>query len=412
MYVGKSKNLRARIRSYFSSSLPLRSKTARLVDHIYKVDIVETSSEVEAMLLEASLIRFLLPKYNIRLRDDKSPLYVIVTNEQFPKVVLKRGRELRVTSPSLESNAPLAIFGPFLSSKDIFLLLKRARILFPFCSKQTRDHKPCFYTHLGLCPGACTGTIPQAMYRRSINKLIILLGGDVNTLKRILQKEMRKEVRLRQFEQAATRRDTLVALERLLALPLEEKFEIFPASQSDHIRSLVDVLTKFDIHIDTTKPVRIEGFDVSTLGGRQSTAAMVVFVDERPHHGEYRHFRIRSHNSLDDAGMITEVIKRRLLHDEWHKPDLILIDGGTPQLLSIQKEMRVSTRLPGNIPFLGLAKTDETLVIPHDRHLMHVSLHQGHEGLQLLMNIRDEAHRFCRRYHHRLRDRALLQYNS
>lgn len=380
-----------------------------MVSQIHTIDIIQTDTEFEALLLEAQLVKTILPKYNSQLRDDKSPLYIAITKHAYPKVSAVRQSDI---PPKLT-----AVFGPFLSSRQVMSLLRRIRKLFPYCAKIRDDGRACFYTHLGLCPGACNASISLRAYQKHIHHICDLLSGNIGKLKKTIMREMRDAVKRQKYEVARDRRDLLTALNQLLRKPSEygEDIAYQPhRNRNNRLCALVAVLKEYgiDSSLETT---RVEGYDVSNLGGRQATASMVVFVRGEPENREYRHFRVRTLWTPDDPRMLAEIIGRRLLHNEWEKPGLIVVDGGEPQLRALQQQFHISTHLPGNIPFVGLSKERETIVIPRKPALtnfLHVQLPRSHPGLQLVMHIRDESHRFARVLHHRLRSKSVLGYNN
>lgn len=378
------------------------------VQKIASVDIVTAASEFEALLLEARFIHELKPKYNSRLRDDKSPLYIVITtDEEFPRVLTKRRGDLSLV------NKKSTILGPFLSTRQVTLILKKARRLFPYCNQGFKTGKPCFYQHLGLCPGVCIGTVSRQEYREMMRRLIHFLRGDFGKLRQILIQEMEDASGKQHYEEAALKKNLIEALDRTLKLSFSSEEEILQRQQPKSIASILKTLASSGYNPEPTtyNLFRIEGYDISNLRGRQATGSMVVFTNGIANSSEYRTFRIRGEDSYtsDDPRMLAEVLRRRLLHPEWDKPHLVLIDGGEPQLRQIQNEFKVTTQLPKEIPFIGLAKEKEILVIPrNDGEFSHLRLAKNNSGLLLLMHIRDESHRFSRVYHHWLRKKALL----
>lgn len=356
------------------------------------------------MLLEARLIRIFKPKFNARLRDDKSPLYIVVTEGDFPSIRIKRKSDL-------ESDIG-HIFGPFLSARHTETILRIIRRAFPYCSKLEPDGKPCFWRHLGLCPGFCVGKISTVRYRRVIRKITSLLSGHVDELIGSLRNEMVRAARSLRFEEAADAKNAVNALVRIRTLATDALNEF----QSENrlllrLRALSAALSQ--VNLPVAESTRIEGYDVSTLGGHATTGSMVAFTGGVPDISQYRHFRITSVENPDDPRALVEMLERRLTHLEWLAPSLVLIDGGAPQLSAIQKHFRVTSQLPTGIPFIGLTKQMESIVVPiGNQKFSRLVLERSNPGLHLLMHIRDEAHRFARRYHHTLRRRMLLEYNG
>lgn len=357
--------------------------------------------------MEAELIRKLEPRYNARLRDDKSPLYILVTEEKFPRVLLERKSDLA----RLPRAKRQALFGPFLSSRKTKQVLTISRRLFPFCNAGQQARKACFYQHLGLCPGVCTGEISSRKYRANIRRLAHFLAGDFDRLRSSLLREMKRAAREQNYGEAQEKKSRLQALESLEAASLMSG-DSFPGTSlttKDGLAALVEILGRQGISLESKTNLRIEGYDVSNLGGRQATGAMVVFIDGLPAKESYRQFRVRRRATPDDPRMLGEVLRRRLGHPEWGRPDLVVIDGGQPQLQAIRKELGITVRLVREIPFVGLAKRPDRLVIPKKSGFFILSLPALNPGLKLLQAVRDEAHRFALSYHLKLRERVLLR---
>ncbi len=406
LYVGKSKSLRHRVSSYFQSRADLIPKVRIFAPQISKIRITETKTEFEALLVEARCIRELGPKYNSRLTDDRSPLYVVITDELFPRVLTARKTEL-------ENFKAKSLYGPFLSGEIVRRVLKIARRLFPYCNQKRTvlartvlsRRRSCFYRHLELCPGVCSGEISSRDYLKVIKKLEQFLGGDFPGLKVKLEKEMRGAAKKKDYETAAQARDKAAALASLsLAGEYEEESSV---TGEDRVEALIKLLTRLGIGKTSPGSFRIEGFDVSNLGGRMATAAMVVFTDGVKDQKEYRYFRIREKWTPDDPRMMAEAVRRRLLHPEWGKPDLVVIDGGRPQLLYLKRSL-LGVRQGDSLIYLGLAKSPDRLIIPYKTGFKTVEVSPRDLGFQLLQQVRDEAHRFSRRLHLKLRKRAIV----
>ena len=404
LYVGKAKRLSGRLRSYWDTASRLEAKTRLLVNNATTLTTIRTPSEFEALLLEARLIRILKPTFNARLRDDTSPLYIVVTEGNFPSIRIKRKSDL---DPDLKH-----VFGPFLSARHTETILRAIRRVFPYCAKPRSDGKPCFWWHLGLCPGFCIGKISASGYRRVIRRIALLLEGHVDELLTSLRTEMTRAARSLLFEEAADAKNAANALVRIRSLASVAESEFRSEDQPLlRLRALADALPGLNMSLSAS--TRIEGYDVSTLGGRATTGSMVAFTGGVPDISEYRHFRITSVSKPDDPAALSQMLERRLTHPEWPVPNLVLLDGGAPQLSTAQKHFRVTSRLPSGIPFIGLEKQKGSIIVPiGNQKFRRLVLERTHPGLHLLMHIRDEAHRFARRYHHTLRRRAFLEYNG
>lgn len=355
-------------------------------------------------MLEAELIRIHKPKYNIRLKDDRSPLYIHFTKEQFPRVLIIRKTDIG-------PNKKGTLFGPFLSGYQTRLVLKRARKAFPFCNqKKTTAAKPCFYLHLGLCPGACTGSITVEHYKSILNNLKLFLKGKRKSLENKLVSQMKQSAKNLDFETAAEVRDTLTALQTITAKTTIWQNARQVSNPKQSLKDLWNILSPYFAKTDSKLPKRpynrIEAYDISNLKGQHATASMVVFTEGKPDKSNYRKFKIRSIPTPDDAKMIKEAITRRLRHREWKFPDLILVDGGKGQVKAAKQALS-SVGMHHRINLLGLAKRYEQIIIyKHDFHT--IKLKKSSDALQLLMHLRDEAHRFAKIYHKQLRNRVFL----
>lgn len=384
IYVGKAKNLRNRVRQYFLRSSTVEEKTSLLVSQIASIRTIPTDSEFDALLLEATLIRKYLPKYNAIARDDKSPLYITITfDEPLPRILFTRKR-------SLEQHLQQAVFGPFQSGRVARRLMQSVRRIIPYCTQKRRDGKPCFYTHIGLC-NPCPSSIKTkklaSVYRSNLRKISLLLSGRARRVRTILEKQMRESADRMDFEQAGEYKKQLYALNMLLTHRFDPT--MYTDTTSERLSELARIL-----HVSSLK--RIECIDISTLQGKWSTGSLVVFTDGIPDTNEYRRFRIKAAGIPNDVGMMTEVIKRRFAHPEWPKPDLLVVDGGKAQVST-------ATGIIRDIPIIGLAKRYEEIVVPNGHAFKLVRLSPASPALQLVQHIRDEAHRFAKRYHTMLR---------
>lgn len=396
IYVGKAKNLHNRVRQYFGHSVATSEKTRLLVSQIASIKTIPTDSEFDALLLEATLIRNYLPKYNAIARDDKSPLYITITfDELLPRILFtrKRALEQHLQGHPLQKASKRAVFGPFQSARVARLLMQSVRKIIPYCTQKYRNGRPCFYTHIGLC-NPCPSSIKTKklalVYRSNIKKIGMLLSGRARQVRTILEKQMHEGAEFMDFEQAGEYKKQLDALSTLLT----HKFDpaMYPDATNERLSELARIL-----NISSLK--RIECIDISTLQGKWSTGSLVVFTDGIPDTTEYRRFRIKLAGIPNDVAMIREVILRRFLHPEWPTPDLLVVDGGKPQVNAVQQALSLS------IPVVGLAKRFEEIIIPEDHGFRVIRLSPAGAALQLVQHIRDEAHRFAKRYHTHLRSR-------
>lgn len=387
LYVGKAKNLRNRVRQYFSRDDAVGAKTPLLVSQITSIKTIPTDSEFDALLLEANLIRTYLPKYNAVARDDKSPLYIAITlNEKLPRILFARKQ-------ALDRSRDKTVFGPFQSGRIARKLMQSVRHIIPYCTQKRRDGKPCFYTHLGLCR-PCPSTIhtPELarVYRKNLKRIALLLSGKAARVRSQLEQSMTLCADRMDYEQAGEYKKQLDALRSLLTHTFEP--DVYADKATQRITDLSRIL-----HLSSLK--RIECIDISTLQGKWSTGSLVVFTDGIPDTDHYRRFRIKATPPRpNDVGMMAEVIKRRFAHWEWPKPDLLIVDGGKPQVAT-------AMHLAKDIPVIGLAKRFEEIVIPKDEGFTVLRLQAASGALQLVEHIRDEAHRFAKRYHTMLRSK-------
>lgn len=411
LYVGKAKNLRNRVRSY-TQATPDMGKTFTLVNTASKLQHQVLESELEALLVEADLIKTYHPPYNIDLKDDKSPLYIIITKEKFPRVLTARKKQLATTFSDLPNSA---IFGPFSSGYSARQIIKIARSIFKFCNATAIDkknQKACFYTHINLCSGACLGKISEKEYGYLIKNLKFFLAGKRMVLIQHLKQEMKDFSAQKKYEYAARSRDQLQVLDlyfdsrkRLNFDPdipmLQEDVEVYQTNrlvQLLHTAGLVP--TNYNIR-------RIEAYDISNTSGQNSTASMVVMENGKPVPSEYRKFKIKYIKGPNDYGMMKETLLRRLNHPEWPFPDLVVIDGGKGQLKAAYSIIQ------GKFPTISLVKRPDRLVIPQfsigPSNYLLFPLEAGKPISKMMQQIRDEAHRFAKAYHSQLRTRDMLE---
>lgn len=395
IYIGKAKNLKKRISSYFLSGNSLMEKTKQMVSNIHKIKTIEVASEIESLLLEAVLIKKHTPKYNIKLTDQKAyPLIRITVKDQFPKVTISRR----------QTDANSLYFGPYPNAKELKIMLSQIRRIFPFESSIHHDNKICLYHHLGLCPCPITlDTVQkQRFYKKDIRHLINFLNGKPGKVISDLKKQRDSESKKENFEQAGniqTKIDLIGKLTSVSHKPFE--YEKNPNLNEDlrqkELSLLQSVLTREGL--DIKRLTRIECFDISNFSGKAATGSMVVFINAEKYSSLYRRFKIIKSGKPNDTAMIKEVIGRRLKHVDWDIPDLIVIDGGKGQISAAASAM---AKTKYSIPIIGLAKKEETIIT---RDFQFIKLPKSSPALQLVMRIRDEAHRFAITYHKKLRSK-------
>ena len=398
LYVGKAANLRRRVSSYFLRAHDYRIE--KLVSQIKKIDFKKTDTALEALILESKLIKKHQPPFNVLEKDDKSFLYVEITKEKFPRVLLIRGKDKlnQNTSSNLKPKISNLYFGPFTSSSSIREALKIIRRIFPYSihptsniQHPTQKSRACFDFSIGLCPGTCVNSISQRDYAKNIRNIKLFFAGKKCQIKKSLEKEMKSASRKLEFEKAEKLKRQIFALKHI---------------EDTALITEPDILLAKPYTLNPT--FRIEGYDISNISGTSAAGSMVVFINDKPDKSQYRKFKIYSVKGQNDTGMIKEIITRRLKHappsGEWPLPDLILIDGGRGQVNAVQVVLE-KARL--KIPIIGIAKGPER----KRNDLVYTTAKSGGKMIKIekkvLVQVRDEAHRFAITYHRELRSRYL-----
>ncbi len=379
LYIGKAINLKRRVSSYFTH--PHDTRIQKLVSLIRTIKYKETQSALEALILESSLIKKHQPPYNIKEKDGKSFLYVGITREEFPRVMLVRGKEI---NPHLFK----IMFGPFPSSSQLREALRMVRKIFPFSThKQNERHtKPCFDYGIHLCPGTCVSAITKKEYTKTINHITLFFEGKKERILNNLTKEMSSVSKKLDFERAEKIKRQIFALQHIqdVALIKHEEEEGQIDNKSD-------------------KKLRIEGYDVSTISGTSAVGSMVVFLNGVPEKSAYRKFKIKTIETPNDVGMMHEMLMRRFTHKNnekgWELPDCILVDGGRGQVNIAQK---VLAYYKLTIPIVGIAKGAE-----RKRNDILGKIPEG-INKETLIRVRDEAHRFAIAYHREVRRKDFM----
>lgn len=427
IYVGKAVNLAARVRSYWQKEATFFPKIATMISQIAVTDYVEVESEFDALLLEVRLIQKFKPRYNTRLKDDKSYLYIKITqSEDFPKVLTARRPtpERSDGGQARREKIPGNIyFGPFPSARSVQNTLRFLRRLFPYCNCNFRvcqNRGSCLWTEIGLDSGPCLGKISQREYHKLIRRLILLLSGKRGQLIETLTREMRILASRQEFEQAQLLKRQIEGIEYLTRSRVEpevylEQPDFLKEHRTEELNSLRALLNLKEI------PNRIECFDISDIFGREATGSMVVLKGGGADKSSYRRFRVHppvgGKAKPNDVAMIAEVISRRLNHQEWPPPNLLVVDGGKGQVSAAQKAL-VEHNL--SLPVIGLAKRLEEIIVPlatvkqngKKTAFKTLRLPASAPALQLLKRLRDEAHRFALTYHRKLRTWRLFQDKS
>lgn len=465
LYVGKANDLKSRVSSYFAKTSQLGPKTRVLVSQIDSIKTTEVESELEALLLEAFYIKKYNPKYNIRLTDNKSYIRIRITyKDPYPRVLLARR----------EDDKDSLYFGPYPSSGSVKLVLKTVRRIFPFQSVLNHPNKVCLFNHLGLCPCPPVNDSHELkqLYRKNIRGLIRILEGESRKIMKELEKERDASSKKEEFEKALIIQKRINALS-YITTPFHRPFDyhINPNLRDDirhaELVGLKTILREQGLPVKDL--IRIECYDISNTQGTHATGSMVVFVNGEKDSSQYRKFRIRREwekpktraekiavpqnpsttprakkHLSNDFAMMKEVLKRRLKHEEWHMPDLIIVDGGKGQVTSA---MTALAECGSEIPLVGLAKREEVIIVPqllretdgvdakpvvssyqdllnlrfagteeekrqtiivNEDNFTEISLPKDSPSLHLIQRLRNEAHRFAITYHRKLRSKSAL----
>lgn len=347
LYVGRATSLKNRLSQYFQKDI--ESRIAEMVINATDLKWIVCDSLLEAIILEAKKIKEYWPKYNIVDRDNRSFLYIVIPNGDYPKPIIIRGQDLKKFP---ESKAK--VFGPYQSRTLLSNALRLIRPIFPWSNCVPKSGKACFDYQIGLCPGACIEDISSTEYKKNINSLIMLLSGERTRLIKKLLKENPNQAR---------------ALKHLQDVSL--------LAREDNLKE--------------KKLSRIEGYDISHLNGGESYGSMVVFSGGEADKNEYRLFKIKEAPRGDDERALTEVLLRRLAHKEWALPEIIMIDGGTPQISFISRELAKNNI---NIPLVGISKFGgDKLVFVRGVSTNFKDLAKNIKPT--LLKVREEAHRFA-----------------
>jgi excinuclease ABC subunit C len=402
LYIGKAVNLKARLASHRQNAKQdPREKALWKATDTVAITLVE--SEFKALLLEAELIRKKKPKYNRRLRDDKSALYIEITGGDYPKVLLARKTDL-----SLSTKEKSQFFGPFQSKGVVQQVTREIRKVIPFCTRTRLSKSPCFHSKIGLCD-PCPNAIEnekkksalKRRYRRNIRQVTKILKGEIEPVTKALKKEIKGLSDGQKYEEALIARNHLMRFERLITQQLGIGREVVPNNQKEALQDLKKLLKESFPSLKNLR--RIEAYDVSSTSQKQATASMVVFTEGRVDRSQYRKFKIKTPGIIGDTPMLVEILERRL-KNRWPKPNLIVVDGGRPQVKALLKTLQ---ELKEDIPVVGIAKAPDRLVLGI-KNLPTKRPPLDHAGFNLLRHLRDESHRFSRKYHLLLRGKTLL----
>ena len=399
LYIGKATSLRDRVRSYFSNQL-LVSRGQLLVNMLEKAMTVKfqpTDSVLEAYILETNLIKKHHPPFNTIEKDDKSFNYVVITEEEFPRLRVVRGRDLE---NNIETKEIKKYFGPFPSGSTLRTALHIIRKIFPWrddkCApaqaKSTEGRspdspkgefrgRPCFNRQLGLCPGVCTGEISKEEYSRLIRHLVLFFEGKKGVLVKELKREMNLYAKRQEFEKAQEIRGRLFAL--------------------NHIQDVALIKEEVSRKI-LERPLRFEAYDIAHISGTSMVGVMVVVEGGEAKKSDYRKFKIRSVSRSNDPAALKEVLTRRLRHVEWQAPEEHVEEGNLIQRNVAREALRAQD---------AVRDIEVVAVVKDERHkpreiLGPKGLVERHKKEIILAN--QEAHRFAIAFHKKRRSKAFL----
>jgi len=401
LYIGKAINIRKRVKNHFQQP---GFRDNMFLKETEKIGYIKTGSEIEALILEARLIKKYSPRFNVLWKDDKNYFFVVETREDFPRIF--------ITHQPTKSAEPNKCIGPFVEGKALKNTLKTLRKVFPYRSCRKLPKTPCLWYQLNRCPAPCllqsnlAKQIPNLETKikkecqQNTKNLINILEGKKETVARNLKKKMKEEAKKQNFRSAARIKGQIETLERVLSHARILRF-LAPLPQKQWGQTKKELASLFGTNADIE---RVEAYDISNIQGKQATGSMVVFLKGIPHKKSYRKFKIKTVNQANDTAMIREVLERRLRHKEWPYPQIILIDGGKGQLGAAKKAiLQNRSKEAKEITLLALAKKKNDVFLRDKKEPIKFSSLK--EPVQsLILWIRDESHRFAQKYHHKLRE--------
>ena len=393
LYIGKATSLKDRVKSYFSQDIAVTRgpKIVRMLELAQDIKWQETDSVLEALLLEAQLIKKHQPAYNTAEKDDKSFNYVVITKEKFPRVLQIRERD-RNKQKDIKYKYE---FGPFTQGGSLREALKIIRRIFPYrdtckpCEDiNNKASRPCFNAQLGLCPGVCSGKIDATEYAKTIRNIKLFFEGKKSRVVKYLEKEMLEHAKQQEFEKAQAMKRTLFALNHIQDVSLLKK------TSSDY---------ESVSRIEAGVLFRIEAYDIAHLSGKNVVGVMTVLENGVPQKDQYRKFKLSLERN-DDVHNLEEILTRRLRHDEWRLADLVVVDGFDLQMNMAKQVMEQSHK---HIPVVGVVKDEHHN--PKDilgQTEQEIELARKHRDAILLAN--NEAHRFAIAFHRKRRANSFL----
>jgi len=417
IYVGKATSLKSRVGSYFRLKKITRPIEA-MMHEVVSIKYKNTDSVLEAVILEANYIKTYLPKYNVLGKDNRSWNYIVITKDEYPEVKTIRQHEYELKKKAEKAGVKYDegefdlkqfayVFGPY-PGLNTRAAIKILRQIFHFSSCQPGQKRPCLYYQMGQCVGVCVRAISSKEYKEKVvQPLVMFLKGQKKLLIKSLEKKMKVASKEENYEEAGRLRDQLKSLYRIQDITLINKsmVEVPKAEQMPAGDGKIFADIK-----------RIEGYDISNLGVSGKVGSMVVFDSAGPIRDQYRKFKIKFVEGQSDVDCLEEVIRRRFNHPEWEIPSMLLIDGGRPQVNRVEKVLQDLHIL---IPIVGIAKgperkkneftfpmsifTDDEKVARDIREARRAFVNWVNEHQEILVRVRDEAHRFAITYQRQTR---------
>lgn len=428
IYIGKATSLKDRVKSYFGKDL-IEARGPAILDMVFKADKIKwevTDSVLEALILEANLIKKYQPRYNTKEKSDKSFNYVCITKEKLPKVVIVRGREIQEqwnfsrsslpgvpggTYTSKNFTVPYSkVFGPYPNGSQLREALKIVRRVFSFLDDKNKNYLE-FYRQINLAPDLSH----RKLYLQNIKNIKLFFEGRKQQIFRNLRKEMKDYAKLREFEKAGEVKRQIFALKHINDVALIKENTTLKYSLPQVLGSPRDYArpdrSEENISADVGIPqggsptsgkiVRIEAYDIAHMGGKNMVGVMVVVEGGEVAKNEYKKFKIKTQSDANDTGALREVLERRLVHTEWTYPNLIVVDGGIAQINTARK---ILSDLKVNIPIVSVVKDEHHKA----RAIMGNRGHAVKYKKEILL-ANSESHRFAISYHKNLRNKNFLK---
>jgi excinuclease ABC subunit C len=397
LYIGKSISLKSRLKQHYEGFKNNSTKAKVFIPQTKYIHLKIVNNDLEAIILESNYIRSYKPRYNAIAKDGKSNVYIIFTNTPDSKIKIIHATDIS----SLElDDFTKQVYGPFTSTKIAEIILRQVRKIFGFClSPYNSKYRTCFNYHIEQCPGACKYEITPKNYEYHLKKIKKFLSGHFVKLNKSLHSQIKQAIKNEKYEEANRLKLQIHGLEQALTNK-NSSLLLKLSDASDQLQYMIANTLK---HPKLKKPPRrIECYDLAHLQGENYVGSMAVFINSQPETSKYRHFHIKGKQKSDPYAM-KEIISRRLNHSEWGIPDLIVLDGGIPQLST------VISIIPKNIAVIALAKKRETIYFYDENNsLVSINLNIEDPVLNVFRSIRDESHRFATTFHKRQRQKSLF----